>query len=159
MNVGRKTHGQTEKWKKRVRRGRVRGRHRSIDGASKQGSKEAKQQANIPRAAHRQSLSPVRSFVRSSLCVTTTTGTALATKWLRVRTTAMSCFPVSFRATNCNLTEPTQSSNKLPKMLLKELQISPSPKKKPQNPWQFAGQMRPKLPFNLIPFYFGSFRH
>jgi len=110
MNVGRKINRQTEKWKKRVGCGCVRGRHRSIDGPSKQASKEAKQQANIPRAAHFQSLSPVRS----SLCVTTTTGTALATKWLRVRTTAMSCFPVSFRATNCNLTEPTQTSQKTP---------------------------------------------
>jgi hypothetical protein len=138
-----------------ARKARVRAGASSIHRRCKQASKEAKQQANIPRAAHLQSFSPVRS----SLCVTTTTGTALATKWLRVRTTAMSCFPVSFRATNCNVTEPTQSSNKLPKKLLKELQISPSPKKKPQNPWQFAGQMRPKLPFNLIPFYFGSFRH
>jgi len=93
-----------------ARRAWVRTGSSSIHRRSKQASKEAKQQANIPRAAHFQSLSPDRS----SFCVTTTTGTALATNWLRVRTTAMSCFPVSFRATNCNLTEPTQTSKKTP---------------------------------------------
>jgi hypothetical protein len=114
-----------------ARKAWVRAGASSIHRRCNQASKEAKQQANIPRAAHLQSLSPVRS----SLCATTTTGTALATRWLRVRTTAMSCFPVSFRATNCNLTEPT-SSQKLPKKLLKELQISSPPR--PQIPKPMA---------------------
>lgn len=136
-----------------ARRAWVRAGSSSIHRRSKQASKEAKQQANIPRAAHFQSLSPDRS----SLCVTTTTGTALATKWLRVRTTAMSCFPVSFRATNCNLkTYPNLQKNS-PKscwknfklasdtnyiILLEILKMSP---KKPFSKNKFAWRNRKNL--------------